>query len=92
MELKTKRKIFTQTSNGEFIPCFGLTGPNNGSDATGNIDTGKVVIVNTKNILKLLLIKDILLLLLYLILLVLLLIYKIQIIYFLQVIPVLPLL
>ena len=22
------------------IPCFGLTGPNNGSDATGSIDEG----------------------------------------------------
>ena len=30
-------------SRGEFIPCFGLTGPNNGSDATGNIDRGTVI-------------------------------------------------
>ena len=29
-------------AKGEFIPCFGLTGPNNGSDATGNIDEGVV--------------------------------------------------
>tara|TARA_Y100000992_G_C21273021_1_gene498052 strand:- start:2303 stop:4231 length:1929 start_codon:yes stop_codon:yes gene_type:complete len=27
-------------SRGEYIPCFGLTGPYNGSDATGNIDEG----------------------------------------------------
>ena len=27
-------------ANGELIPCFGLTGPNNGSDATGDIDEG----------------------------------------------------
>ena len=32
-----------QLANGEKIPCFGLTGPNNGSDATGQIDKGKVV-------------------------------------------------
>ena len=30
-------------ANGEFIPCFGLTGPNNGSDATGTIDEGVVL-------------------------------------------------
>ena len=33
-------------ANGDSIPCFGLTGPNNGSDATGNIDTGTVVMGN----------------------------------------------
>lgn len=27
-------------SSGELIPCFGLTGPNNGSDAVGSIDVG----------------------------------------------------
>ena len=30
-------------ANGKFIPCFGLTGPHNGSDATGTIDEGKIV-------------------------------------------------
>jgi acyl-CoA dehydrogenase len=30
-------------ANGEFIPCFGLTGPYNGSDATGAIDKGIVI-------------------------------------------------
>ena len=29
-------------ASGEKIPCFGLTGPNNGSDATGSIDKGIV--------------------------------------------------
>lgn len=29
-------------ASGEKIPCFGLTGPNNGSDATGQIDKGIV--------------------------------------------------
>jgi acyl-CoA dehydrogenase len=31
-------------ADGTYIPCFGLTGPNNGSDATGEIDNGEVVI------------------------------------------------
>ena len=35
-------------SNGKFIPCFGLTGPNNGSDAVGKIDTGIVELVDGK--------------------------------------------
>lgn len=30
-------------ANGSMIPCFGLTGPNNGSDATGQIDKGIVM-------------------------------------------------
>ncbi len=37
---KQKNKYLPKLANGEFIPCFGLTGPNNGSDATGQIDTG----------------------------------------------------
>lgn len=35
-------------SSGDFIPCFGLTGPNNGSDAVGEIDEGIVEKVNDK--------------------------------------------
>ena len=35
-------------ANGDCIPCFGLTGPNNGSDATGSIDEGKVVMKDRK--------------------------------------------
>ena len=38
-----KNNYLPKLSNGEMIPCFGLTGPNNGSDATGNIDTGKII-------------------------------------------------
>ena len=38
-----KQKYLSGLSNGEYIPCFGLTGPNNGSDATGSIDEGEVV-------------------------------------------------
>ena len=39
---KQKNDYLPKLANGEFIPCFGLTGPNNGSDATGSIDTGVV--------------------------------------------------
>ena len=37
-----KNKYLPSLATGEFIPCFGLTGPNNGSDALGSIDTGIV--------------------------------------------------
>lgn len=30
-------------AKGDLVPCFGLTGPHNGSDATGSIDEGIVV-------------------------------------------------
>ena len=35
-----KDRYLPKLSNGECIPCFGLTGPNNGSDAAGAIDVG----------------------------------------------------
>ena len=38
-----KNKYLPKLANGSMIPCFGLTGPNNGSDATGQIDCGKIV-------------------------------------------------
>jgi len=38
-----KEKYLPKLANGVYIPCFGLTGPNNGSDATGTIDVGNVV-------------------------------------------------
>ena len=38
-----KNKYLPGLAQGEYIPCFGLTGPNNGSDATGSIDEGIVV-------------------------------------------------
>ena len=43
-----KKKYLPKLANGELIPCFGLTGPNNGSDATGNIDSGNVILENKK--------------------------------------------
>lgn len=44
-----KEYFLPKLANGEFIPCFGLTGPNNGSDATGTIDTGIIEKDNNGN-------------------------------------------
>ena len=41
-----KSKYLPKLANGDYIPCFGLTGPDNGSDALGKIDKG---IVKKKN-------------------------------------------
>ena len=38
-----KNKYLPGLAKGDYIPCFGLTGPNNGSDATGNIDKGEII-------------------------------------------------
>lgn len=38
-----QEKFLPRLASGELIPCFGLTGPENGSDATGSIDEGCVV-------------------------------------------------
>ena len=43
---KQKEKFLPKLAKGELIPCFGLTGPNNGSDAVGKIDVGTVVLDN----------------------------------------------
>lgn len=43
-----KRYYLPKLANGSFIPCFGLTGPNNGSDAVGKIDEGIVELVDGK--------------------------------------------
>jgi alkylation response protein AidB-like acyl-CoA dehydrogenase len=43
---KQKNTYLPKLAIGKLIPCFGLTGPNNGSDATGNIDTGIVKQIN----------------------------------------------
>ena len=43
-----KEKYLPKLASGECIPCFGLTGPNNGSDATGSIDKARVVEVDGK--------------------------------------------
>ncbi len=39
---RQKDYYLPKLANGEMIPCFGLTGPYNGSDATGNIDKGTI--------------------------------------------------
>ena len=39
-----KNKYLPKLANGDYIPCFGLTGPNNGSDATGSIDEGELIL------------------------------------------------
>jgi acyl-CoA dehydrogenase len=43
-----KTYYLPRLADGTFIPCFGLTGPNNGSDAIGAIDKGVVVKVDGK--------------------------------------------
>ena len=45
-----KNKYLPKLADGTYIPCFGLTGPRNGSDATGEIDTGKVVLDEKNNL------------------------------------------
>lgn len=46
---KQKDYFLPRLASGAFIPCFGLTGPNNGSDAVGEIDKGVVEKVDGKN-------------------------------------------
>ena len=41
--MEQKEQFLPRLATGKFIPCFGLTGPENGSDATGSIDEGQVV-------------------------------------------------
>jgi len=41
-------KYLPQLARGKMIPCFGLTGPDNGSDAAGALDNGEVVIIDGK--------------------------------------------
>jgi acyl-CoA dehydrogenase len=43
-----KNYYLPKLADGTFIPCFGLTGPNNGSDAVGKIDEGTVELVDGK--------------------------------------------
>lgn len=47
-----KKNYLPRLASGELIPCFGLTGPNNGSDATGNIDIGVVKMVNDVRVIE----------------------------------------
>ena len=37
-----KQRYLPGLAKGDYIPCFGLTGPHNGSDATGQIDRGTI--------------------------------------------------
>ena len=37
-----KNQYLPRLAKSDYVPCFGLTGPNNGSDALGRIDTGVV--------------------------------------------------
>ena len=48
-----KNYYLPKLANGDYIPCFGLTGPENGSDATGQIDEGIVVKRDNKIMIKL---------------------------------------
>ncbi len=48
---KQKLEYLPRLADGTYIPCFGLTGPNNGSDATGSIDEGKVIIKDGKKVI-----------------------------------------
>jgi len=43
-----KDYFLPKLADGTMIPCFGLTGPNNGSDAVGEIDKGIVQSMNGK--------------------------------------------
>ena len=47
-----KNKYLPGLANGKYIPCFGLTGPNNGSDAAGPIDKGVVKYINNRKIIE----------------------------------------
>ena len=47
-----KNTYLSGLAHGKYIPCFGLTGPNNGSDATGSIDEGEIVNINGKTMIK----------------------------------------
>ena len=49
---KQKDKYLPGLADGSYIPCFGLTGPNNGSDTTGNIDKGIVVQRDGKTVIQ----------------------------------------
>jgi acyl-CoA dehydrogenase len=45
---KQKTYFLPKLANGSMIPSFGLTGPNNGSDAVGEIDKGVVELIDGK--------------------------------------------
>lgn len=47
-----KDKYLPGLARGDYVPCFGLTGPNNGSDATGSIDTGVLKEINGERVIE----------------------------------------
>ena len=47
-----KDKYLPGLSKGDYVPCFGLTGPNNGSDAVGSIDEGFVTMKDGKRVIR----------------------------------------
>lgn len=47
-----KEKYLPQLATGKLVPCFGLTGPHNGSDATGAIDIGTVKEINGSKVIE----------------------------------------
>ncbi len=49
---KQKNDYLPKLASGKLIPCFGLTGPNNGSDATGNIDIGVLKQIDGKKVVE----------------------------------------
>jgi acyl-CoA dehydrogenase len=49
---KQKNDYLPLLASGKLIPCFGLTGPNNGSDATGNIDIGELKEINGQRMIE----------------------------------------
>jgi len=47
-----REKYLPGLANGKYLPCFGLTGPENGSDASGKIDTGILKMKNGKRVVE----------------------------------------
>lgn len=47
-----QEKYLPKLAKGELIPCFGLTGPENGSDAGGKIDQGNVELIDNRIVIK----------------------------------------
>ena len=47
-----RQKYLPVLASGKSIPCFGLTGPNNGSDAAGAMDEGEIILQGGKKYIK----------------------------------------
>jgi len=46
----TKNYYLPKLTNGEFVPCFGLTGPNNSLDITGSNNIGTLIELDGKKL------------------------------------------